>query len=348
MTTSTGPARAPGGEAEYEEPRWLRIAAVPAMLTIGALVALQSQINSELATRLGASAVGGITAALISFGSGLGLLTAGAAVSASMRRGLGSVRSALHSGALRRWHVVGGAAGAFLVAAQGLTVGTIGVALFTVAVVAGQTASSLAVDQVGIGPSGAHAVSTTRVLGAVLTVAAVALSASERLGGSDALAVTALALALLPLLAGAGIAWQQAINGQVSRRGGPWAAAWINFAVGTAVLAVATLVAVVVQGPAAAPPGTWWLYTGGVLGVAFISAAAVLVRVHGVLVLGLCTVCGQVSAALVIDQVVDAGDLGAATVTGAVLTLLGVLLAGLGGRRSTDRRGRRRAISDTR
>ena len=61
-------------------------------------------------------------------------------------------RAAARAGALRPWQLLGGVAGASLVASQGITVGTIGVALFVVAVVAGQTSSGLAVDHAGLGP----------------------------------------------------------------------------------------------------------------------------------------------------------------------------------------------------
>ncbi len=304
------------------------------MFAIGAMVAVQSQINSDLAAELGGGTTAGITAALISFGTGLVLLCLALLGSRRMRRGLGAVRSALRTARLRPWQVVGGAAGAFLVATQGLTVGTIGVALFTVAVVAGQTASSLAVDHHGVGPSGPQPLSLLRVLGAVITVGAVALSAAGRLGGPAALSVGDIALALLPLLAGAAIAWQQAVNGQVSVVGGPWAATWINFAVGGTLLALATAIGVLVTGGVDPLPGTWWLYLGGPLGVGFISAAAVLVRVHGVLVLGLCTVTGQVASSLLVDQVAGSVDLGVPTVVGALVALAGVVLAGLGSRRA--------------
>lgn len=334
MTTSptaTPPVRSTVG---VHEPPWLRMVAVPAMLGIGALVAAQTQINGSLAVELGGGASAGLSAALVSFGSGFALLCCAAMVSRSMRRGLASVRTALRTGRLQWWQVLGGAAGAFLVAAQGLTVGTIGVALFTVALVGGQTASSLLVDSRGLGPSGPRPVSTLRIVGAGLTIAAVALSGAERLGGSDALTASSLALALLPLIGGVAIAWQQAINGRVSATGGPWAATWINFAVGATVLTVAAAVTVLAAGQPQTAPSTWWMYLGGPIGVVFILMAAVLVRVYGVLVLGLCTICGQVASALVIDHLVGSGQLGPLTATGAAVTLLGVVLAGLGTRRS--------------
>ncbi|CAN5593666.1 DMT family transporter [soil metagenome] len=300
------------------------------MLAIGALVAVQTQINGDLAAALGGGATAGLSSAMVSFGSGFVLLCLAAVASRSMRRGLTSVRGALRAGQLHPWQVLGGCAGGFLVATQGLTVSTIGVALFTVALVGGQTASGLLVDRLGLSPSGPQAISALRVVGAALTIAAVALSASERFDGPNALGVTGLALALLPLVAGLGIAWQQAVNGRVSLTGGPWAATWINFTAGSTLLAFATIVTVLVNGPTQSLPGTWWLYLGGPIGVVFISMAAVLVRVHGVLVLGLCTVSGQVASALVIDHLIGAGSLGRLTAVGAVITVAGVVLAGVG------------------
>jgi len=70
-----------------------------------------------------------------------------------------------------------------------------------------------------------------------------------------------------------------------------------------------------------------------VLGVVFITAAAALVKVHGVLVLGLCIVAGQVVTSVLIDAVVADTDLGLATVGGAALALCGVVVGALASRR---------------
>lgn len=326
------PAGQAVGTAPPESPL-MRALAVPAMLGIGALVALQTLINGELAERLGTGTRAGVAAAVLSFGSGFVVLTVAVALLPGPRRGLGRLRRAAVTGTLRPWQLAGGMVGGLLVAAQGLSVQTIGVALFTVAVVAGQTSSGLLVDRAGIGPSGVQAVTPARVLGAALALLAVGLSASGRFGGSDALTAAGLALALLPLLAGCGTAWQQAVNGRVSAVGGPIAAAWNNFLVGLLLLLALLAASLVLPGELRILPGPWWFWVGGVLGVVFISSAAVLVRVHGVLVLGLCTIAGQVIASLVIDSVIGA-DLGVLGVGGAVLTLLGVLVASLAGRRA--------------
>ena len=293
----------------------LELVAVPAMVAMGGLVALQSDLNGRLAGELGSGLRAGVLAAVVSFGSGLVVLAVLALLVPRIRRGGVAIARAARSGALRPWQLLGGVAGASLVASQGITVGTIGVALFIVAVVAGQTSSGLVVDHVGLGPAGRRAVTGTRVLGAALTLAAVVVSVSGRLDGAGALTGAALLLALLPLLAGAATSWQQAVNGRVSAEGGPMAAALVNFVVGTACLVLLLGLSFAVDGELTGVPGDWWLFTGGLMGVVFISGAALLVKVHGVLVLGLCTVAGQVVASLVIQGV--AGEhLDATTVVG--------------------------------
>ena len=324
------PQRAPS--AQEAPSRLLELVAVPAMVGIGGLVALQSDVNGRLADELGSGLRAGALAAVVSFGSGLVVLVAAALAVPHVRRGTVAVVQAARGGVLRPWQLLGGVAGASLVASQGITVSTIGVALFVVAVVAGQTSSGLAVDHAGLGPSGPRAVTRGRVLGASLTLVAVVVSVSGRLDGSGALTGAALALALLPLLAGAATSWQQAVNGRVSAAGGPMAAALLNFTVGTTCLLLLLLVSLGVDGELAGLPDTWWLYTGGVMGVVFISGAALLVRVHGVLVLGLCTVAGQVVASLVI-QGVSGDHLDVTTVAGGAVALLGVAVGAWASRR---------------
>ena len=92
-------------------------------------------------------------------------------------------------------------------------------------------------------------------------------------------------------------------------------------------LLVALVLSLLLDGNLDGPPGTWWLYLGGAIGVAFIWLAALLVRVHGVLVLGLSMIAGQVVGAQVIEAVVAHEAVGAAGYAASGLTVLGVLLA---------------------
>jgi transporter family-2 protein len=297
---------------------------------IGMLFAIQSRLNGELGQVLG----DGVPAALVSFGTGLVVLLIGCAVIAPIRRSVGRVWRTIRTpsdggGLLRWWQCIGGLAGAFLVATQSITVSVIGVAVFTVAVVAGQAVSSLIVDRLGFGPAGRQAYTPLRIVGAVAATAAVVLAVSDRLHHPSGLL-----LALLPALGGVFTAVQQAINGRVAQTAagdasGAIAAGVINFLVGFATLLVVFLVDLVVRGTPNSLPSNPWLYLGGMCGVIFISAAAAVVRTVGVFVLGLGTIAGQLIASLFIDLFVPASDqeVTLPVVAGTLLALIAVVVA---------------------
>ncbi len=299
-----------------------RLIGVVLATAAGVAIAVQSRINGELGVRL----ADGVAAAVISFGLGLLVLLVLVPATPGGRRGLAALRAALTAGTLRPWQCLGGLCGAFLVATQGLTVGTLGVAVFTVAVVAGQSASSLLVDRAGIGPSGRQPVTGRRLFGAALTVLAVGLAVGGRLNDP-----TALTLAVLPLLAGIAVAWQQAVNGLVGRAAGsPLTATLVNFTVGIVALLAVFAVDIAIRGlPAGSPPAEPWLYLGGPIGITFIAIAAAVVEFTGVLLLGLATIAGQVVGAVLLDVVLPtaASRPDATTLLGAALTLVAVLIA---------------------
>lgn len=321
-----------GAQVQTQTSAWRHVLGGVLAAGVGALAAAQSLVNGTFAERSGGGLGGGTQAALVSFGVGLLLLCTAVLVWRSGRHGVASVFRALRLRKLRPWQVIGGAFGAFVVLSQSITVSVIGVALFTVAMVAGQGISSLLVDRAGIGPGGAQAVTTGRTIGASLSVVAVGLAVVSQVGGPDSLSVADAAFVVLPLLAGAGTAWQQAVNGRVAVVGGSLAATWVNFVVGGLILTIAFFVVRIAIGAAEPLPAligpSSWLYFGGVIGVAFIAMSAVLVRVLGVLLLGLCSFAGQVLASLAFD-VIAGRPLGALTVIGAGLTLVGVVVAGL-------------------
>jgi transporter family-2 protein len=286
---------------------------------IGVLTAVQARINGQLGVRIG----DGFAAAVISFGSGLIVLILLSAVLPQGRRGF----AALVTGARRRsipiWMMCGGIAGALSVATQSLAVGIIGVALFTVGVVAGQTVSGLLLDRAGIGPAGVVAVTPARLVGGALAMLAAAVSLA---GGVDAPPI----LIVLPFLVGAGIAWQSAVNGRLRQRvGTPLTATLVNFIGGTAVLGIAELIHTAIVGPPRSFPSEAWLYVGGVIGVSYIFLAAALVPYTGVLLLGLGTVVGQVITSVLIDAIWPtsaAPTLGASLLMSA-LAILSVVVA---------------------
>lgn len=298
---------------------------------IGAGVAVQGRINGALGARL----ADGIAAATISFGVGLVVLAAAFAVNGRLREGGRRVRRALSAGALRPWQLLGGLCGAFFVACQGLTVAAIGVTAFTVATVAGQLLSSLAVDRLGLGPSGRTPVTAVRLVGATLGVVAVLIAgvghtrAAGGLSVPEALRGTPTVLLIaLPALAGIGLAWQQAVNGKVGAVGGALTAALVNFGVGLAALLVIEGLVIVSSGGPAEFPAEPWLYLGGFIGVAFIALAALTVRWIGVLLLGLTSVAGQLLASLILDVLAPtSAGLSITAVVGCALTLVAVAVA---------------------
>lgn len=268
---------------------------------IGVMTAIQARINGVLGVRVD----DGVVAGLISFAVGLLALIVVIACIPSGRRGAARLWNGVTRREIPFWMLLGGTCGALTVSTQGLTAGVLGVSLFTVGVVAGQTLHGLVLDRIGFGPAGVVAVTPGRVAGGALALAAVAISLS-----GDVLATAPLWMLLLPFAAGVGIAWQAATNGRLAQRvRSPLAATLMSFIAGTVVLLLAAGVSVAVRGLPAAPPSEPWLYLGGLLGAAYILLGALIVSHTGVLLMGLGSVLGQLVTSVVIDLVwpADAG-----------------------------------------
>lgn len=303
--TAAAPARLPAAVA------------IAGAVAVGVLTALQARVNGQLGRQLD----DGFVAAVVSFGSGLVVLVMLSAAVPSGRRGARALATGIRRRTIPWWMLAGGAAGALTVATQGLAVAVIGVSLFTVGVVAGQTLSGLVLDRVGYGPAGVVAVTMPRVGGGALALVAVAISLQ-----GDVLARVPWWMLALPFLAGVGIAWQQATNGRLRQRvGTPLTATLVNFIGGTAILAVAALVHVALVGTPDVWPIEPWMYLGGVIGVTYIFLSAALVVHTGVLLLGLGAVAGQLVTAFLLDAAwpADAGP-------GWLAELAMVIVAGTG------------------
>jgi transporter family-2 protein len=270
-------------------PLWL---AVGGAVLVGILTALQARINGSLGDALGE----GFVASVISFGSGLLILLVASAALPNGRAGMRRLVSGVRARTIPLFLFGGGLAGAVTVATQSLTVATIGVALFTVGVVAGQTLSGLVLDRIGYGPGGVVAVTLRRVGGAALAVAAVVVCIAGGTGTSQWWMLT------LPFLAGAGIAWQQATNGRLRQHvDSALVATLVNFAGGTVALVIAAVVRAASAGLPPIPLVDPWLYLGGAVGVVYIFLSAAIVRRTGVLLLGLGSVVGLLVTSIALD-----------------------------------------------
>jgi len=264
-----------------------------------------------------------LLAAVVSFGMSLGCVAAVVLARPAARAAWGAVRR------VPLWQRFGGLGGAGLIAVGAAAAPQLGVALLTVGLVAGSTTGGLVVDRVGLGPGGHHALSAPRVGGALLCLVAVGLSAQG--GGLGAVAPL---LLVLVVAAGAATPLQQALNGRVRAvTHDASVATLVNFLVGTVALVLALAVSAALSGlhPLAWPgPGSWYLYAGGPIGAAFVAFAAVVVRVLGVLRLGLAVTAGQLVGSVLLDLAFPAAgtSLAVATVVGAALTLVAVAVSG--------------------
>lgn len=155
---------------------------------------------------------------------------------------------------------------------------------------------------------------------------------------------------LIGLAAGVSLPVQTAVNSRLRHRlgGALLLASFISFAVGTAFLALLTITTGAhLTIPGAAVAGApWWVWSGGVLGVAFLTGNLLLFPHLGAVETVIMPVLGQLAMSVTIDTAGWFGSphhpLGPVRIAGAVLVLLGaVLVVGLPSRRADDDAGRR-------
>jgi len=292
----------------------------------GLMIALQARANGELSHRLN----NGLEAALVSFGSGLIIITAIAAFNPSIKEGIKNLRTAVANKEIAQWKLLAGALGGGFVAIQTHIVPLIGVAIYSVASIAGQTAMSLVVDRIGLTGGGKKLISGRRVAAAVLTVLAVFVSVFDRIDAKN----LSLFAVVLGCIAGAVVGVQRALNGQINEHSHQsFTTSLLNFITGTSLLVILILGGVLIGKIELVPlpAGPWWIYTGGTIGVIYIAFTSTIVQHLGVLTFTLFSVGGQLVGSLVIDLIspTNGVNVSAYLVTGIVMTYLGVIAGGV-------------------
>jgi transporter family-2 protein len=257
-------------------------------IVVGALTAVQSRLNGQLSKDIH----NGIAAALISFATGWIFVIAACIFNRADRQGLIRIVKSLKNRSLKPWEIIGGMGGGFFVAIQSSVVPTIGVAIFTICTVGGQTASSMIVDYIGLSPSGKHRVTAVRAITAVI------------------------------------IAFQQALNGRmnvVAER--PLSTTFVNFLMGFIVLTIALAINLARGGSIGHLPHGLIVYLGGPIGVIFIAVSAYTVKHLGILNFILFSVSGQLAGALLLDWLAPAANtkVSAYLITGTFMTLAAVI-----------------------
>ena len=296
----------------------------------GVLIALQARANGELSQRLD----NGIEAALVSFSSGLLIIALIALFNPRIKEGVRNLRTAVNAKSIPRWTLFAGMLGGSFVAFQTSVVPIVGVAVYSVASIAGQTASSLVVDRIGLTGGGKKHITPRRVFAALVTVIAVLVSVFDRIEASN-LSFIAVAGAGL---AGAIVGFQRALNGQINEMSKQsFTTSLLNFIMGTTFLTILLTALVLINHAKLVPlpNGPWWIYTGGVIGVVYIAFTSTIVQHLGVLNFTLFSTGGTLFGSLLIDfySPSEGVHVSGYLVAGLILTYLGVIVGGVGNSR---------------
>lgn len=293
----------------------------------GLMIAVQARANGELSYRMGNP----IEAALVSFGSGLIIISLISAFNPAIKNGARNLRGALKRKEIPLWTLFAGMLGGSFVAVQTQIVPIIGVAIYSVASIAGQTAASLVVDRIGLTGGGKKHITVRRVAAAGITVLAVLISVLDRIEANN-LSVLAV---LLGCVAGAIVGVQRALNGQINESTQQsFTTSLLNFIMGTTILVIFLGIGMLINRTeiVSLPAGPWWMYTGGTIGIIYIAFTSTIVQHLGVLTFTLISVGGQLVGSLLIDfySPTEGVNVSVYLVTGIVMTYLGVIVGGVG------------------
>jgi len=288
---------------------------------------MQARANGELSLRMGNP----IEAALVSFGSGLLIISLISIFTPSIRNGMKNLKGAVSRKEIPAWTLFAGMLGGGFVAVQTQIVPIIGVAIYSVASIAGQTAASLIVDRIGLTGGGKKQITVRRVAAAGVTVLAVLVSVLDRMEAQN----LSLFAVIFGCFAGAIVGVQRALNGQINESTHQsFATSWLNFIMGTTFLFLFLAIGVLINRAeiVALPSGPWWMYMGGTIGVIYIAFTSTIVQYLGVLTFTLISVGGQLVGSLLIDlySPTEGVQISAYLVTGIVMTYLGVIVGGVG------------------
>jgi transporter family-2 protein len=270
-----------------------------------------------------------LEAAFVSFSSGLVFVSLIALFLKDVRLGFKEILSAVSVKKIAKWRLGAGVLGASFVAMQTHVVPIAGVALFTVASLAGQTAISLWVDHIGLIGSGKTLITRRRIIAAVITVIAVIVSAWDRFSQSD----FSIAAIFLAIVAGGWVGVQRALNGQInSYAKKSFATSLLNFSTGTAFLFLLLALRSIFTDHSIMnfSSGPWWMFIGGSIGVVYIAFSALAVQYLGVLEFTLFSVGGMLVGSLLIDFVAPTAgtSISGYLISGIFLTYLGVIANG--------------------
>jgi transporter family-2 protein len=292
----------------------------------GVMIAMQTRANGELSLRLD----NGLQAAFVSFSTGWVLIALIALFNPGIKSGIKNLGNAVRTKQIAPVILFAGVLGGTFTATQTQIVPFLGVALYSVASIAGQSGTSLIVDRIGLTGGGKKPISPRRIAAAVVTVIAVLVSVLDRIEAKN-LSIITVGFAVF---AGAVVGVQRALNGLINEHSHQsFTTSLLNFTTGTGALGIVLLIAIAIGKVELSPlpSGPWWIYSGGTIGVIYIAFTAKIVQHLGVLTFTLFSTGGTLFGALVIDlySPTKGVSVSAYLVSGIVMTFLGVLVGGV-------------------
>jgi transporter family-2 protein len=258
--------------------------AIPFLLVVGGLLALQAAANVQLSAAAGSPAAG----ATLQLAVGATVLLAVAAAAGTL--------SALTLNA-PLWHLLGGLGSALYISAGILLFPRLGAVLTVGLLIAGQMLTSLAVDTNGWLGVEKEPLTAAALIGTAAVIAGAALIVNAK-------AIKHVLWMGLAVLAGAALPVQGAVNAQLrADLDAPLTAALWSFVVATATMA---LVLVATRPPRPEPASLtklpWWGWLGGLCGATYVTSVFLLIPHIGVAPTVALTVAGQQVASVLVDR----------------------------------------------
>jgi transporter family-2 protein len=299
--------------------------AVPLLLAIGALLALQAAANVQLSTAVGSPF--GASTLQLSIGAALLLVVAAAGGTITHLDGVGDAPT---------WHLAGGLGSALYITAGILLFPRLGAIVAVGLFIAGQMGASLALDATGWLGVPQSAPDAPALAGGVAVIAGTVLVVRAQVGTPGG----RMPWLALGLAAGAVLPVQGAVNAQLrADLDAPITAGAFSFLVATAAMALVLAVTLAIRrtprprvSPLACLP--WWGWLGGAVGAAYVTAVFTLLPEIGVAPTIALTVAGQQLASVLVDRHgllrLPRRTITRARLAGVALLLVGVALIQLG------------------
>jgi transporter family-2 protein len=272
--------------------------AIPFLLFVGSLLALQAAANVQLSGATGSP----VSASTLQLAIGAGLLAL-LALAAGTIGAFGLLDDA------EPWHLVGGVGSAIYITAGILLFPRLGAIVSVGLFIAGQMLASLLLDGFGWLGVARESVDVAAALGTIAVVVGAALIVRAQAGGALEQAWRSrLGWIAVGVAAGAALPIQGAINAQLRADvDAPITAGAFSFIVATAAMAVVLggfLAAGRARLPEVAPLRKlpWWGWLGGLAGATYVTSVFLLIPEIGVAPTVALTVAGQQVASVFVDR----------------------------------------------